>query len=155
MTDAIAQKLNELNITLPEAAAPAAAYLPFTKSGNLLYISGQLPFADGTLFAKGLLGDHVSLEDGQKAAEYCAINILSVAKLALDGDLSRIKQIVKINGFVASTPDFVSQHLVINGASELLAKILGDQGQHARAAVGMASLPLNAAVEIEAIIEFG
>lgn len=154
MSNIIDQKLNELNITLPEATAPAAAYLPFIKSGNLLYISGQLPFVDGALFATGHLGDNVSLEDGKKAAEYSAINILSVAKLALDGDLSRIKQIVKINGFVGSTPDFVSQHLVINGASELLAKVLGNKGQHARAAVGMASLPLNAAVEIEAIIEF-
>lgn len=154
MSNIIEQKLEDLNITLPEAAAPAAAYLPFTKSGNLIYISGQLPFDEGALSATGHLGGDVSLEKGQKAAEYCAINILSVAKLALDGDLSRIQKIVKISGFVASTPDFVSQHLVINGASELLVKILGEKGQHARAAVGMASLPLNAAVEIEAIIEF-
>lgn len=154
MTNPIDQKLNELGIDLPEAAAPAAAYLPYKIAGNLIYISGQLPFDNGNLAATGHLGDDVSLESGQKAAECCAINILSQAKAALDGDLTRISQIVKISGFVASTPDFVSQHLVINGASELLVKILGDKGQHARAAVGMAALPLNAAVEIEAIIEF-
>lgn len=153
MSDSIDTRLADKNITLPEAAAPAANYLPYMISGNQLFISGQLPLLDGALTAQGQLGDNVTLEQGIIAAETCAINILAQAKAAL-GDLSRIKQVIKISGFVSSTPDFYEQHLVINGASNLLAEILADAGKHARAAVGMASLPLNAAVEIEAIIEF-
>lgn len=153
MSDSIDTRLADKNITLPEAAAPAANYLPYMISGNQLFISGQLPLLDGALTAQGQLGDSVTLEQGIIAAETCAINILAQAKAAL-GDLSRIKQVIKISGFVSSTPDFYEQHLVINGASNLLAEILADAGKHARAAVGMASLPLNAAVEIEAIIEF-
>lgn len=153
MSNSIEKRLAAKNIALPEAAAPAAAYLPYTISGNQLFISGQLPFIDGALVAKGQLGNGVTVEQGMEAAEACAINILSQAKAAL-GDLSRIKQVIKISGFVSSTPDFYEQHLVINGASNFLAEILADAGQHARAAVGMASLPFNAAVEVEAIIEF-
>lgn len=153
MPNSIEIRLADKNITLPEAAAPAANYLPYTISGNQLFISGQLPLVDGALVAKGQLGHSVTLEQGVEAAEVCAINILSQAKAAL-GDLSRIKQIIKLGGFVSSTPDFHEQHLVINGASNLLAEILADAGKHARAAVGMAALPLNAAVEIDAIIEF-
>lgn len=153
MSSSIESRLTDKNITLPEAAAPAANYLPYTISGNQLFISGQLPLLDGALTTKGQLGHSVTVEQGIEAAETCAINILAQAKAAL-GDLSRIKQIIKISGFVSSTPDFNEQHLVINGASNLLAEILGDAGKHARAAVGMSSLPLNAAVEIDAIIEF-
>ena len=153
MSDAIEGRLKELGIVLPQAAAPAANYVPYVISGNLLYLSGQLPMENGKLGVTGHLGKDVDVAGGQRAAELCAINILAQAKAALGGDLGRIKRIVKLNGFVASVPEFVEQHLVINGASNLLANLLGDAGKHARAAVGMAALPMNAAVEIDAIME--
>ncbi|KAA1176786.1 RidA family protein [Rhizobium tropici] len=153
MSDAIEGRLKELGIVLPQAAAPAANYVPYIISGNLLYLSGQLPMENGKIGVTGHLGKDVDVAGGQRAAELCAINILAQAKAALGGDLGRIKRLIKLNGFVASTPDFVEQHLVINGASNLLANILGEAGKHARAAVGMAALPLNAAVEIDAILE--
>jgi len=153
MSDVITSLLTELGITLPEAAAPAANYLPYVISGNLLYLSGQLPIEGGKIAVTGLLGRDVDVAQGVRAAELCAINILAQAKAALGGDLGRIVRVIKINGFVASQPDFTEQHLVINGASNLLAKVLGDAGKHARAAVGMAALPMNAAVEIDAILE--
>lgn len=153
MSDIIKARLTAAGITLPEAAAPAANYVPYVISGNLLYLSGQLPIEGGKIAVTGLLGADVPLEDGQRAAQLCAINILAQAKAALGGDLGRITRVIKLNGFVASAPGFVEQHLVINGASNLIADILGDAGKHARAAVGMAALPLNAAVEIDAIME--
>ncbi|WP_176083059.1 RidA family protein [Martelella sp. HB161492] len=149
----IDDRLKALSITLPSPAAPAANYVPFVISGNQLIISGQLPTENGAMVASGRLGDGVSLEDGQKAARACAINLIAQANAALGGDLSRIVRVVKLNGFVASTPDFTDQHLVINAASNLFGDVFGDAGKHARAAVGMASLPLNAAVEIDAIME--
>ncbi|WP_454849327.1 RidA family protein [Rhizobium binxianense] len=153
MSDAIAARLAEMGITLPEAAAPAANYVPYVISGNLLHISGQLPLEGGKVAVSGHLGRDVVVPAGQRAAELCAINILAQAKAALGGDLGRIRRVVKLNGFVASAPDFTEQHLVINGASNLIAGVLGEAGKHARAAVGMAALPLNAAVEIDAIME--
>ncbi|EJK84783.1 RidA family protein [Agrobacterium sp. SHOUNA12C] len=153
MSNAIEGRLKELGIVLPQAAAPAANYVPYVISGNLLYLSGQLPMENGKVGVTGHLGKDVDVAGGQRAAELCAINILAQAKAALDGDLSRIKRLIKLNGFVASVPEFVEQHLVINGASNLLANVLGEAGKHARAAVGMAALPLNAAVEIDAILE--
>ena len=153
MSNAIDGRLKELGIVLPQAAAPAANYVPYVISGNLLYLSGQLPMENGKIGVTGHLGRDVDVAGGQRAAELCAINILAQAKAALDGDLSRIKRLIKLNGFVASVPEFVEQHLVINGASNLLANVLGDAGKHARAAVGMAALPMNAAVEIDAILE--
>ena len=152
MSDAIESRLKELGIVLPQAAAPAANYVPYVISGNLLYLSGQLPIENGKLGITGHLGKDVDVAGGQRAAELCAINILAQAKAAL-GDLGRIKRIIKLNGFVASVPEFTEQHLVINGASNLLANVLGDAGKHARAAVGMAALPMNAAVEVDAIME--
>ncbi|EPE98530.1 RidA family protein [Rhizobium grahamii] len=152
MSDQIAARLKEMGISLPEAAAPAANYVSYVISGNLLYISGQLPAENGKI-TTGHLGKDVDLATGQRAAELCAVNILAQARAALGGDLGRIKRVVKLNGFVASTPDFVEQHLVINGASNLIGAVLGEAGKHARAAVGMAALPLNAAVEIDAIME--
>jgi enamine deaminase RidA (YjgF/YER057c/UK114 family) len=149
----IAENLKNAGVTLPEAAAPAANYLPYTISNNQLFVSGQLPMEDGKPAVIGTLGDDVSPEDGQRAARLCAINILAQAQTAL-GDLSRIKRVVKINGFVNSTPDFGDQPAVINGASDFLVEILGDAGKHSRAAVGMSSLPFGVAVEIDAIIEF-
>ena len=145
-------RLAELGITLPEAAAPAANYIPYAVTGNLLFTSGQLPLTGGKLSATGLLGRELDVTAGREAAKWCAVNILAQAKAAL-GDLGRIARIVKISVFVASTPDFTEQHLVANGASDFLVDVLGDKGRHARSAVGMASLPLNAPVEIEAIIE--
>ncbi|MBX5167514.1 MULTISPECIES: RidA family protein [unclassified Rhizobium] len=153
MSDEIAKRLTEMGITLPEAAAPAANYVSYVISGNLLYISGQLPLEGGKIAVSGHLGKTVDVAAGQRGAELCAINILAQAKAALDGDLGRILRVIKLNGFVASAPDFVEQHLVINGASNLIAGVLGEAGKHARAAVGMAALPLNAAVEIDAIME--
>ncbi|ANM10447.1 MULTISPECIES: RidA family protein [unclassified Rhizobium] len=153
MSDEIAKRLTEMGITLPEAAAPAANYVPYVISGNLLYISGQLPLEGGKIAVSGHLGKTVDVGAGQRGAELCAINILAQAKAALGGDLGRIRRVIKLNGFVASAPDFIEQHLVINGASNLIAGVLGEAGKHARAAVGMAALPLNAAVEIDAIME--
>lgn len=152
MPDTVEQKLAALGITLPHAAAPAANYLPFARSGTLLFTAGQLPLKDGHLIATGLLGRDLDATKGQEAARQCAVNILAQAKAAL-GSLEAIGRIVKITVFVASAPDFTTQHLVANGASDLLAAVLGDKGKHARSAVGVASLPLNAPVEIEAIIE--
>jgi enamine deaminase RidA (YjgF/YER057c/UK114 family) len=155
MGTAIEDRLNALGLSLPLAAAPAANYLPFSRHGDLIFISGQLCIGPQGLTIKGKLGDNVALADGQDAARLCALKILAQAKAALDGDLERIRQINRITGFVASAPGFTDQHLVINGASDLLVDVLGERGRHSRAAVGMASLPLNAAVEIDAIIAAG
>ena len=152
MSETIEKRLSDLGITLPAAAAPAANYVPFVRTGNLLFPSGQLPMKDGKLAAAGLLGRDLDTAAGKEAAKLCAINILAQAKAAL-GDLEKIRRLVKINVFVASAPDFTEQHLVANGASDLLAEVLGERGKHARAAIGMAALPLNAAVEIDAVIE--
>lgn len=152
MGETIEKRLSDLGITLPVPAVPVANYVPFARSGNLLLTSGQLPLKDGKLTATGLLGRDVDVAAGQEAAKYCAVNILAQAKAAL-GDLEKVRRVVKITVFVASTPDFVEQHLVANGASDLLATALGEKGKHARSAVGSASLPLNAPVEIEAILE--
>jgi enamine deaminase RidA (YjgF/YER057c/UK114 family) len=153
MSNQIAERLKEMGISLPEAAAPAANYVPYVIAGNVLHISGQLPLEGGKIAVTGHLGKNVDVATGQRAAELCAINILAQASAALGGNLSRIKRVIKLNGFVASVPEFVEQHLVINGASNLIAGVLGDAGKHARAAVGMAALPMNAAVEIDAIME--
>lgn len=152
MVDTIEARLAAEGITLPAAAAPAANYVPFIRTGNLLFTSGQLPLSDGKLVATGLLGRDLDTEAGKLAARACAINILAQIKAAT-GDLEKIVRIVKITVFVASAPGFTEQHLVANGASDLLANVLGERGRHARAAVGTASLPLDAPVEIEAIVE--
>lgn len=152
MANTIDERLAELGITLPVAAAPAANYVPFMSTGSLLLTSGQLPLKDGKLVVSGAIGRDADVDAGKEAAKYCAVNILAQAKAAL-GDLEKIKRIVKITVFVASDPAFTEQHLVANGASDFLVAALGDRGKHARSAVGVASLPLNAAVEIEAIIE--
>ncbi|PDT55222.1 MULTISPECIES: RidA family protein [Sinorhizobium] len=153
MSAEIETRLNELGIVIPEAVAPVANYVPYVITGSTLYISGQLPMESGKVAITGRVGKDVDVAAAQRAAELCAINILAQAKAALGGDLGRIRRLLKINGFVASVPEFTEQHLVINGASDLLANVLGEAGKHARAAVGMASLPFNAAVEIDAILE--
>lgn len=152
MGDTIEKRLESMGINLPAAAAPAANYVPFVRSGNMLYPSGQLPMKDGKLHVTGLLGRDVDTATGKEAAKLCAINVLAQAKAAL-GDLEKIVRLVKINIYVASAPDFTEQHLVGNGASDFFAEVLGERGKHARVAVGMTALPLNAAVEVEAIIE--
>jgi enamine deaminase RidA (YjgF/YER057c/UK114 family) len=153
MSDVIEGRLKELGYTLPVAAAPAANYVPFAISGNLLYVSGQLPMESGKIAVTGHVGQDVDVAGAQRAAELCAVNIIAQVKAALDGDRSKVRRVVKLTGFVASVPEFVEQHLVINGASNLIGHVFGEAGQHARAAVGVASLPFNAAVEIDAIVE--
>jgi len=152
MSDTIEKRLLELGVVLPEAAAPAANYVPFAQTGQLLFTAGQLPLKDGKLMAMGLLGRELGTEAGKLAAKWCAVNVLAQVKAAV-GDLGRIKRLVKITVFVASTPDFTEQHVVANGASDFLAAALGDAGKHARSAVGVAALPMNAPVEVEAIVE--
>jgi len=152
MTDSIAKKLLELGVELPTPAAPAANYVPFSRSGSLILTAGQLPIKDGRLMAMGLLGRELGTEAGKLAAKWCAVNVLAQLQAAT-GDLERIKRFVKITVFVASTPDFVEQHVVANGASDFLVAALGEKGVHARSAVGVVSLPLNAPVEVEAIVE--
>lgn len=152
MSDIIQQNLEKLGVTLPEAAAPAANYVPFVKTGNQLFISGQLPMQDGKIAKTGKVGADLSIEDGVEAARLCAINLLAQAKAAT-GDLSKVVRLVKIVGFVNSNGDFGDQPKVINGASDFMVAALGDAGRHARSAVSAGALPFNAAVEIEAIFE--
>jgi len=152
MVDTIEARLAAAGVTLPAAAAPAANYVPFMQTGTLLFTAGQLPLVGGKLLATGLLGRDLDTAAGKEAAKACAINILAQVKAAT-GDLEKIVRVVKITVFVASTPDFTEQHLVANGASDFLATVLGERGKHARSAVGTVSLPLNAPVEIEAIVE--
>lgn len=146
------EKLAEMGITLPDAPAPAAAYLPYVRTGKMLFTAGQIAVSGKEFVAQGIVGADVDQETAIACAKQCAINILAQAKSAL-GELSNIKRIVKLNVFVASTPEFTNQHLVANGASTFIAEVLGDAGRHARSAVGVPSLPLNSPVEIEAIIE--
>lgn len=151
MTDAISARLAELGLTLPQAAAPVAAYVPVVEAGGLLHVSGQLPFVDGAL-VKGRLGEDVSLEQGQQAAQACALMILAQVKAALGGSLDRVERIVKLGAFISSTGDFTDQPKVANGASELMVAVLGEAGKHARSAVGVPVLPLGAAVEVDAVV---
>jgi enamine deaminase RidA (YjgF/YER057c/UK114 family) len=149
----IEKKLKELNIELPNAPDPVGAYVAFKKVNNLLFISGQLPISNDGKMIKGQIGKDLTLEDGQKASKLCVINILAQVKKALNGDLNSIKNCVKITGFVNSTDDFKNQPKVINPASETLSAVFGDKGKHARVAISANSLPLGAAVEIDAIFE--
>ena len=149
----IEEKLKELKIQIPEAPAPVGAYVAFKIIGNLLYISGQLPIGPDGEMIKGKIGKDLSLEDGQKASRYCVINILSQVKKSLNGDLTKVKNCIKITGFVNSTENFKDQPKVINPASEILSSLFGERGKHTRAAVSTNSLPLGAAVEIDAIFE--
>lgn len=146
-------RLKDLAIELPPGGAVAGNYVPVVRTGNLLFISGQLPLRDGKVAVTGIVGRDVTLDQGRDAARLCAINILAQAKTALGGDLEKIRRVVKLGVFVASTPDFTQQPDVGNGASDLLVDVLGDRGRHTRSAVGAPSLPRNGAVEIDAIIE--
>jgi enamine deaminase RidA (YjgF/YER057c/UK114 family) len=143
-------RLAELGLTLPQPAAPVAAYVPVVIAGGLAHVSGQLPFVDGKLVT-GRLGEDVSLEEGVEAAQACGVMILAQLKAAL-GSLDRVERVVKLGGFVNSTGDFTDQPKVVNGASELMVAVFGEAGKHARSAVGVPVLPLGAAVEVDAIV---
>jgi enamine deaminase RidA (YjgF/YER057c/UK114 family) len=145
-------KLKELGILLPEPTKPVAAYIPAKQSGKLVFTAGQLPMVNGELISTGLLGQDVEVEEANKGARACTLNALAAIKGVI-GDLDRIKQIVRVVGYVASISTFTQQPAVVNGASELLLEIFGEAGKHARSAVGMAVLPLNASVEIELTVE--
>ena len=145
-------KLKELGITLPEAPAPAANYVPFVQIGDIVYVSGQIS-ADENGLITGKLGDGMNTEEGAAAARVCAINLLAQVKAACGGDLDRLLRVVKLTGFVNSTTDYTDQPKVVNGASDLLAEVLGDAGKHSRSAVSAASLPLGVAVEVEGIFQ--
>jgi len=153
MAGTIAARLAALGITLPQTPPPAGNYVPTVVSGNLVFVSGQIPFAEGKILFPGKLGETVSLEDGQLAARQCFINILAQVQAAVEGELDRVRQVVKLGGFVASAPSFTQHPAVINGASDLAVAVFGEAGRHARAAVGVACLPLDCSVEIDAIFE--
>lgn len=153
MSGSIEKKLASLGITLPTPANPIANYVPAVRTGNQLVVSGQLCFgADGQLAAKGQLGGGVSLEDGQKAARACAINLLAQVKAAV-GDLDKVVRVVRLGGFINSAPGYPDGPKVMNGASDLMVEVFGDKGRHARSTVGVAALPADAAVEVEGLFE--
>ena len=141
-----------LGFVLPDISVPLASYIPAKQSGNLIFTAGQLPMVNGALISTGHLGQDVEIEDAKKAARICTLNALAAIKGVI-GDLDRIKQVVRVVGYVASVPTFTQQPAIVNGASELLLEIFGEKGKHARSAVGMAVLPLNASVEIELTVE--
>jgi enamine deaminase RidA (YjgF/YER057c/UK114 family) len=148
-------KLAQLGIVLPTPTVPVANYVPFVRSGSLLFVSGQVCLAaDGKLVARGKLGENVSIEDGQKAARACAINLLAQLKAAL-GDLDKLVRVVRLGGFINSAPTFLEGPKVMNGASDLMVEVFGDKGRHARTTVGVAALPSDAAVEVEGQFEVG
>jgi enamine deaminase RidA (YjgF/YER057c/UK114 family) len=147
----IAEKLEELGYELPQAAAPAANYVPFVISGKTLYIAGQIPFLGGRAVHLGRVGYGLTLEQGVEAARACALNILAQANAAVNGDWSKIERCIKLGGFVACDPDFTDHPKVMNGASDLIVAVMGEAGKHARFAVGAPSLPLGVAVEVEAV----
>jgi enamine deaminase RidA (YjgF/YER057c/UK114 family) len=148
----ILERLNQLGIVLPEPPKPVAAYIPAKQSGNMVFTAVQLPMFNGELISKGLLGQDVEIDNAKNAARICTLNALAAIKGVI-GNLDRIKQIVRVVGYVASVPTFTQQPAVVNGASELLLEIFGENGKHARSAVGMSALPLNASVEIELTVE--
>ena len=146
------EKLQALNIELPAVAAPAAAYVMYVQTGNTVFLSGHIAKKDGKVWV-GQLGKNISTEEGKQAARAVAIDLMATLQAACGGDLNRVRRIVKLMSLVNSTPDFTEQHLVTNGASELIAEVFGDQGKHARSAFGVAQIPMGACVEIEMIVE--
>lgn len=153
MAGKIESRLAELKLELPQAGAPLANYVPTVRTGNLLFVSGQICQWNGERRFIGKLGQDITLEQGQEAARLCGLNILAHARQALDGDLDRIVRCVRLGGFVNSLPDFVQQPQVVNGCSDLMVAVLGDAGRHARAAVGVSALPGGVAVEVDAVFE--
>jgi len=155
MAGQITTRMAELGIDLPEPSAPAANYVPYVVSGNLVFVSGQLPVWNGDFRFIGKVGADFSLEEGIEAARLCGINLIAQARDAAGGDLDRIKHVVKLGGFVNAGPDFTDHPKVINGASDLMADVFGEAGKHARFAVGAVSLPLGVAVEVDGVFELG
>jgi enamine deaminase RidA (YjgF/YER057c/UK114 family) len=153
MAGTIEARLKELNIELPQPSAPAANYIPFTVTGNQVFIAGQVPFWNGELRFVGKVGQELSIEEGQQAARLCALNILAQLKAACGGDLDRVSRCVKLGGFVNCPPDFKNHPEVVNGASDLMVQVFGDAGRHARFAVGAGSLPRGVGVEVDAVFE--
>ena len=149
----IQEKLNELNINLPKAAAPVGSYVAVAVAGDLIFISGQVSFNKDGKLIKGKIGKELNIEQGQEAAKYCALNLLAQLKKACNGNLDKVKKCIKITGYVNSIDTFIDQPKVINGASDLISNVFGEKGKHARAAVSASSLPLGAAVEIEGIFQ--
>jgi enamine deaminase RidA (YjgF/YER057c/UK114 family) len=146
-------RLAQLGIVLPSSVPPAANYVPWVRTGSLVFVAGQIPVQDGRDLHSGKLGAGVSVEQGQQAARLCAVNILAQVKTALDGDLDRVVRCVRLTGYVNSAPDFRDHPTVVNAASDLMVEVFGEAGRHARAAVGSASLPRNVCVEVDAIFE--
>ncbi len=153
MAGTIDARLRELDVTLPETSAPAANYIPFVITGSLVFISGQVTALHGEILHQGKLGVDISVDEGYQAARLCALNLLSQLKAACDGNLDRVKRVVKLSGFVNCAPDFTQQPQVINGASDLMVDVFGDAGRHARFAVGAPSLPLGVATEVDGVFE--
>jgi len=149
----INKRLENLGIILPEPIAPIANYVPFVQSGNQIFISGQLPIKNGEVKFVGKVGDEISIEEGQKAARICAINIIANLNLACEGDLDRVKKCVKLGIFINAVSDFANHPIVANGASDLMVEVFGEKGKHARFAMGAGSLPRGVAVEVDAIFE--
>ena len=148
-------KLAELGITLPQAMAPMANYVPFVRTGSLVIVSGQVPAQDGKIAFTGKLSETVSVEQGQQAARLCLVNVLVHLRAACDGDLDRVAQVVRLGGFIAAPPSFSQHALVMNGASDLAVAVFGEAGRHARSTIGVPSLPGNAAVEVEGMFAIG
>ena len=155
MAGQIEARLKELGIDLPEAAAPAANYVPYVISGDLVFVAGQITLWNGELRYVGKLGQDYSVEEGQAAARLCGLNIIAQVRAACGGDLDRVRRCVRLGGFVNSTPEFRDQPKVVNGASDLMVEVFGDRGKHARAAVSAGALPLGVAVEVDAVFEIG
>ncbi|MBI4184712.1 MAG: RidA family protein [Proteobacteria bacterium] len=153
MAGKIDARLKELGIELPEAPSPVANYVPFVRVGSLLFLAGQIPLKGGKLAFAGKVGGGLSLAEGQQAARLCALNALAQAKAACGGDLDRVRRCVKLTGFIASGPEFTDHAKVMNAASDLMVAVFGDAGRHGRTSVGAPSLPLDAAVEVEAVFE--
>jgi enamine deaminase RidA (YjgF/YER057c/UK114 family) len=153
MSGKIESRLKELGLTLPAATTPAANYVPTVRTGNLVFVAGQVTLNNGKLEYVGKLGREFGVEDGQKAARLCALNIIAHLKNACDGDLDRVRRCVRVGGFVNAVPEFGDHPKVINGASDLFVQVFGEAGKHARAAVGVGSLPFGVAVEVEAVFE--
>ena len=147
------ETLAELGLTIPEVAAPVANFVPYVVTGNLVYVSGQIPIEDGKIDFVGKLGRDFDVEQGREAARLCALNVLSVIRRACGGDLDRVSRCVRLGGFVNSTDEFTAQPEVMNGASDLLVAVFGERGRHARTAVGVSALPRGVAVEVEAVFE--
>ena len=155
MSNEITHRLAELGITLPAPMPPLANYLPFVKSGDLVFVSGQLPARDGKVAYTGKVGVDIAIESAQTAAQLCFINLLAQLSAACDGDLNRVRRVVRLGGFIAAPADFTQHALVMNGASDLAVAVFGEAGRHARSTVGVPSLPADATVEVEGIFEIG